>query len=194
MHICPDRYDENHENSIYWTIKTKLHRKVERINEDFLSGINWKIKWKHDKSVVGRLKNLYNLKNHQRLCSSLCLKIPERTKNEVKTMFQLLSVEHLKLKLLKPQNHLMIHQLFRCIHDFGDLQSADNISSVDYNLGCLYLFESRNSQLKMTVNVQSLWPSQSSLTSINQGLFMWKSFTSRSMVSTTTRSWSMIRM
>lgn len=22
VHICPDRYDENHENSIYWTIKT----------------------------------------------------------------------------------------------------------------------------------------------------------------------------
>ena len=37
------------------------------------------------------VKTLYNLNN------SLCLNIPERTKNEVKTMFQLLSVEHLKL-------------------------------------------------------------------------------------------------
>ena len=138
------------------------------------------------------VKNLYNLNNHKRIWSSLCLNIPERTKNEVKTMFQLLSVEHLKLKLLKPRNHLMIHQLLRYIHDFGDLQSADNISSVDYNLGCLYLFESRNNQLDMTFNhcdrLNHL------LTPINQDLFSWMSFTSRSIVSTTTRSWSIIRI
>ena len=96
------------------------------------------------------IKTLYNINN------SLCLNIPERTKNEVKTMFQLLSVEHLKLKLLKPQNHLIVHQLLRCIHDFGDLQSADNISSVDYNLGCLYSSESGNNQLKIIIHVQSL--------------------------------------
>ena len=37
----------------------------------------------------------------------------------------------------------MTHQLLQYIHDFEDLQSAGNISSVDYNLECLYLFESR---------------------------------------------------
>ena len=73
----------------------------------------------------------------------MCLKIPERIKSEVKTMFRLLLALYLKLRRLKPQNHLMTHQFLRCIHDFEDLQSAGNISSVGYNLGCLYSFESR---------------------------------------------------
>ena len=72
-------------------------------------------------------------------------------------MFQLLLVLHLKLKLPKLQNHLMTHQFLQCIHVLEGLQSAGNISSADYNSGCLYLFESRIQIKKLIFKTGSKW-------------------------------------